>query len=160
MPAVVYIDETGDHGMAAIDPNFPIFVLAMFIADITTYNEKIIPAVHAFKCGFAGQKAETVILHSRTIRKAQGDFVFLNDPAQREPFYKKLYELMDTCEYQLITVVIRKDKHKARYGAAARHHITWRLRLLWSGCCPCWKASARRRSNSSPKLAGKKRTLR
>lgn len=25
---VVYVDESGDHGMVKIDPNYPVFVLA------------------------------------------------------------------------------------------------------------------------------------
>lgn len=119
MPVVVYIDETGDHGMASIDPNFPIFVLTMVIVDIATYTEKIVPTFYRFKLDTFGH--EGVILHSRKIRKAQEDFGFLTDPAMRTPFYTALYQAMETSDYNLISVVIRKQKHKDRYGAKARH---------------------------------------
>jgi hypothetical protein len=119
MPVVVYIDENGDHSLEAVDPHFPIFVLTMMIADVKAYYEKIIPAMCEFKFNHFGH--EGVILHSRDIRKAQGAFGFLNDLAKREPFYAQLYQLMETSSYTIISVVIRKQKHKDRYGKAAKN---------------------------------------
>lgn len=106
MPVVVYVDENGDHSLEAVDPHFPIFVLTMMIADVKGYYEKI---------------HEGVILHSRDIRKAQGDFRFLNDPTKREPFYVQLYDVMENCCFTIISVVIRKQAHKDKYGKAARN---------------------------------------
>jgi hypothetical protein len=54
-------------------------------------------------------------LHSRDIRKAQGHFGFLTDPAKRAVFYESLNRLMGTCDYQLIAAAVRKDQHKAKY---------------------------------------------
>lgn len=117
MPVIVYVDETGDHGMASIDPHFPIFVLSMVIVDLNTYAQNVVPAFCRFKFNHFGH--EGVILHSREIRKAQGAFWFLTDAAKRGPFYDQLYEVMETCEYSVIAVVIRKQKHKDKYGVAA-----------------------------------------
>jgi uncharacterized protein DUF3800 len=119
MPVVVYVDENGDHSLEAVDPHFPIFVLTMMIADVKGYYEKIVPAICQLKFNHFGH--EGVILHSRDIRKAQGDFRFLNDPAKREPFYLQLYDVMETCCYTIISVVIRKQAHKDKYGKAARN---------------------------------------
>jgi hypothetical protein len=119
MPVIVYLDETGDHGMEAIDANFPVFVLTMVIADIDVYTDQIIPAFCRFKFGHCGH--EGVVLHSREIRKAQGDFGFLTDAAVRPAFYDGLYRLMDQSEYQVISVAVQKQRHKDRYGARARH---------------------------------------
>lgn len=45
----------------------------------------------------------------------------MTDVAKREPFYERLYGVMETCDYSIIAVVIRKQKHKDRYGKAARN---------------------------------------
>ncbi len=42
---VVYVDESGDHSLASIDPDYPVFVLALCIFHKRHYSEKIIPAV-------------------------------------------------------------------------------------------------------------------
>lgn len=119
MPVIVYVDETGDHSLEAVDMNFPIFVLTLLIFDIQKYFEQIVPAFYRFKFDFFGH--EGVILHSREIRKAQGHFAFLNDPDTREVFYPRLYEIMRTCDYTVIAVAIRKQTHKEKYGKAARN---------------------------------------
>ncbi len=119
MPVIVYVDETGDHGMVSIDPGFPLFVLSLVIVDINTYAQQVLPAFCHFKLEHFGH--EGIILHSREIRKAQGAFGFLTDPAKRAPFYDRLYQVMETCEYSIISVVIRKQKHKDKYGAAAHN---------------------------------------
>lgn len=56
-----------------------------------------------------------MILHSRDIRKAQGDFGFLTDPKRRQPFYAAINDVMTGCDCKLIAVAIRKDRHAAQY---------------------------------------------
>ncbi len=73
-PLIVYLDEAGDHSLESIDTSFPVFVLVLFICDVETYSEKIVPAVYRLKFDFFGY--EGVILHSRDIRKAQKEFGF------------------------------------------------------------------------------------
>jgi hypothetical protein len=34
---VVYVDESGDHGLASIDPEFPVFVLAFCVFEKSHY---------------------------------------------------------------------------------------------------------------------------
>lgn len=36
---VVYVDESGDHGMVNIDPNYPVFVLAFCVFHKRHYSE-------------------------------------------------------------------------------------------------------------------------
>lgn len=95
------------------DKDFPVFALALFICDTDYYINQIVPRVHALKFKWFGH--EGVILHSRDIRKAQGDFGFLTDPLAREAFLGELSNLMSTCEYRLLAVAIRKDEHAKRY---------------------------------------------
>ena len=46
---VVYVDESGDHGMQKVDPHYPIFVLAFCIFYKKYYSEKVVPALEKFK---------------------------------------------------------------------------------------------------------------
>jgi hypothetical protein len=119
MAYIVYLDETGDHSLELIDKDFPIFALAMFICETTYYNRTILPEVAQLKTDYFGH--EGVILHSRDIRKAQKDFGFLTNPEKRKEFMGRIAVMMRDFEYTLIVSVIRKQKHKDKYGMLANN---------------------------------------
>lgn len=119
MSVIVYLDEAGDHSLELVDKDFPLFALTMFICEEAVYNQKIVPAINQFKMDYFGH--ESVIIHSRDIRKAQRDFGFLTNQQKREEFYKKLNQIMSDAEYNLIVSVIRKQKHKDKYGLNAEN---------------------------------------
>ncbi len=81
MPLIAYLDEAGDHALAAPDRDFPVFALSLLVVDTAAYARRIVPAVYALKLDLWGH--EGVILHSRDIRKAQGPFAFLTEPGRR-----------------------------------------------------------------------------
>lgn len=110
---VVYFDEVGNTNLAATDKDFPVFAVVMFICDDDVYANGIAPLVTKLKFKWFGH--EGVILHSRDIRKAQGDFGILTDPARRKEFLDDISELMTACAYKLIAVAVRKDRHVAKY---------------------------------------------
>lgn len=103
---IVYIDETGDHSLTGIDRDFPVFCLTMLIFDHDEYIYKAIPRATKLKMDYWGH--ENVILHSRDIRKAQGDFAFLTNSVERPPFYERINELMQDTNYLIISIVIDK----------------------------------------------------
>jgi len=70
---IVYIDESGDHGMGRIDPGYPIFVLACCIFKKNAYINRLVPALHGFKFRHFGH--DGIILHEREIRKDEGLFL-------------------------------------------------------------------------------------
>lgn len=119
MAVIVYLDEAGDHSLEREDEDFPVFVLVMFICDIEDYIKSIVPAAYQLKFDYFGH--EGVVLHSRDIRKGQGDFTFLRDAQSRQPFYERINEIMGGENYKLIASVIRKQEHKARYGRNAEN---------------------------------------
>lgn len=42
---VVYVDESGDHSLASIDPNYPVFVLALCVfTSGTTPRKSFLPS--------------------------------------------------------------------------------------------------------------------
>lgn len=51
---VIYVDESGDHGMENISSGYPIFVLTFCIFDKYTYYREIIPSLMEFKSFFWG----------------------------------------------------------------------------------------------------------
>lgn len=71
---VVYVDESGDHSLASIDPDYPIFVLALCVFHKRHFSEKIIPAVQKLKFNYFGH--DSVVLHEHEIRKQKGVFAF------------------------------------------------------------------------------------
>jgi len=77
MPINVYIDESGDHSMTSISPDFPVFVLAMFVVETCDYCSTLVPKVYQLKHDFFGH--ECIPLHSIDIRKKRNNFSFLND---------------------------------------------------------------------------------
>ncbi len=113
-PFIVYLDETGDHSLGSIDPDFPVFVLVMLVCDRGKYINEIVPAIYTFKMDWWGD--ESIILHSRDIRMSTGDFSFLRDPTKRSRFIDELNHLMAVLDYSIISIGINKEQLKARYA--------------------------------------------
>lgn len=118
MAIVVYLDETGDHSLENEDKDFPVFAIVMFICEIEHYINTIVPLVYRLKLDYWGH--EGAILHSRDIRKAQGEFTFLRNVDERPEFYRRINEIMDQ-DYALIACAIRKQNHRERYGINAQN---------------------------------------
>jgi hypothetical protein len=127
MPLIVYLDEAGDHSLAADDKNFPIFALVMLVCEFSAYAQQIVPAVFQLKMDYWGH--ESIILHSRDIRKCKDSFSFLLDPAQRPRFYERIIRIMLDSEYRLIPIVVRKKDHKEKHGVHAENPYDLALRL-------------------------------
>jgi hypothetical protein len=119
MPLMVFLDEAGDHSLDPVDKDFPAFVLVFFLCEQSDYTDVIVPAFTRFKIEQFGH--DGVILHSRDIRKALGDFSFLQIPERREAFHADLNQLVREAPFKLIAIAIRKDLHKGRYGTGSRN---------------------------------------
>ncbi|HEX7153834.1 MAG TPA: DUF3800 domain-containing protein [Thermoanaerobaculia bacterium] len=119
MAVMVFLDEAGDQSLDPVDKDFPVFVLVFVICDDTEYTDVLVPAFTRLKVKHFGH--DGVVLHSRDIRKAIGDFAFLQVPEKRESFLADLNALMVVARFQLIAIAIRKQSHKAKYGKACRN---------------------------------------
>ena len=109
-----FLDECGDHSLEKIDPDFPIFVLALVVMERQAYVENIIPALGRLKLGYWNH--EGVNLHSRDIRKSADPFSFLMDAGKRTRFQDELTALMRDLPFTLFITGIKKTEHKARYA--------------------------------------------
>lgn len=108
---VVYVDESGDHGLETVDPNYPIFVLAFCVFHKGHYAEKVVPAIEAFKFRHFGH--DIVVLHETEIRKETGSFRF-NDRPEKESFIAELTGIIESSKFILISCVIDKTRLRDR----------------------------------------------
>ena len=112
---IVYVDESGDHGLRNIDPEFPVFCLAFCIIEKTEYYNKVVPALQELKFRYWGH--DTVVLHEHDIRIQRGDFSFLRgDSATREVFMSEIESLVQNTSMKIIASVIQKDKLNKKYS--------------------------------------------
>ena len=111
---IVFVDESGNHGLSSIDPEFPVFALAFCVVAKADYTNRIVPAFQNFKFRYWGHDA--VVLHEREIRKEEGPFGFLRtDLGQRESFHADLATLMTDAPITIIASVIDKNRLRDRY---------------------------------------------
>ncbi len=114
---IVYVDESGDHSLTKINPEFPIFVLTFCIFLKEEYITQIVPAFQRIKFKYFGH--DMVVFHEREIRKAEGSFSFLTDARLRNEFHADLGLWVDGSPFTIVAAVIRKDafsvKHSVRY---------------------------------------------
>ncbi len=113
---IIYVDESGDHSLASINPEYPVFVLSFCIFRKDIYAESMTPAVRRLK--FATFGHDMVVLHEIDIRKKKGAFAKLGKEA-REAFLNALTNIVDTTDFKLVAVVIDKNKLKSRYSSPA-----------------------------------------
>ena len=114
---IVFVDESGDHNLAQIDPQFPVFVLLFAVMSKTDYVEQICPTLQRFKFDYWGH--DEVVLHEHEIRKPFGDFLFLLQKPLRERFLGDLTAQMAALPATVIAVVIDKPGYVARYHEPA-----------------------------------------
>ena len=84
----LFLDESGDHGLNKIDPDFPIFVLCGVIMSEQEYRLGVDAKFTQLKERIWGDKE--VVFHSRDIRKWQKEFSLLIDPNIRQDFLQSL----------------------------------------------------------------------
>lgn len=109
---IVFVDESGDHSLESVNPDYPIFVLAFCILPTAAYVEQITPAVRRLKCQLFGH--DLVILHEHDIRKKTGPFARLGKDA-RDALMAGLTDIIQAAPMTLVAVVIDKVRHKAKY---------------------------------------------
>jgi hypothetical protein len=111
---IVYVDESGDHGLDSIDREYPVFVLAFCIFQKEAYRLQASPALQGLKFRHFGH--DMVVLHEREIRKASGPFGFLVDAERRTSFMEDLNRLIDDSHFTLVATVILKEKLRDQYA--------------------------------------------
>jgi len=110
----IYVDESGDHGLERINPEYPLFVLTFCLVSKKDQRVQLGPEIANFKHRWFGHEA--VVLHAHEIRKEKGEFTFLFNRTVRERFLDELTGLMDRLPYTLIASAINKEELNHRYA--------------------------------------------
>lgn len=112
---VIYVDESGDHTLTAIDRDYPVFVLDFCIFRKDSYANVVAPQVQAFKFAHFGH--DIVVLHEHEIRKQKPPFVFLKSLDKREAFMDGLNRLIEQADFTIVAAAIHKERLTQRYTA-------------------------------------------
>lgn len=110
---VVYVDESGDHGMETVDSTYPVFVLAFCVFHKRHYSEKVVPALQKFKFNHCGH--DLAVLHEHEIRREKGDFKF-QTRRQKQDFLLELTSIIEASNFILISCVIDKEQLRSKQG--------------------------------------------
>lgn len=131
---VLYLDESGDHGLAKIDPGYSAFVIGGIIVDRTYARTVMEPAVSEFKREWFG--TDRIILHSIDIAQAKRGFEKLRrNRTFRNEFIDALRQLLTDLDYQVVACLIHKDQHVAKYGARALDPYDFGLQVVVERFC-------------------------
>jgi hypothetical protein len=110
---IVFVDESGDHNLEVINPEYSVFVLAFCVFRKEDYISIVCPKIQAFKLKWFGH--DSIILHEREIRKDLPPFQFLKTPGLKVEFQSELTAIIRDTPMTIIPTVIRKDGLKKRY---------------------------------------------
>jgi hypothetical protein len=110
---LLFLDESGDHNLTTIDPQYPLFVLAGCVMEKSIHEEVLTLAVKEFKSGVLGNPE--IILHYVDYTRNQGGFERMSEREFREIFYCGLNRIIRMTEFTLLACIIDKTRHLARY---------------------------------------------
>ncbi len=130
---VLFLDESGDHSLSKIDPQYPLFVLGGVIMEQDYAEGELPEQLSRFKQSLFGRA--DIVLHTADLVRNRGGFERMKEPAFRERVYRELNTLMDGLRYTAVACAIRKDEHLARYGVAALDPYLLSLDILVECFC-------------------------
>lgn len=118
---IVYVDESGDHSLTSINPDYPVFVLAFCIFYKGHYLSNVVPQLQKLKFDYFGH--DLVILHEHEIRKEKGDFALFRNRAEKNEFMGRLGDIIDNSNFILASCVIEKHKLHSPDESDNPYHI-------------------------------------
>nr|WP_283161396.1 DUF3800 domain-containing protein [Xanthomonas nasturtii] len=124
---IVFVDESGDHGMATIDPAFPLFVLSCCLISKRDYMAAVVPAIQRIKFATFGHDA--VVLHEREIRRDIGAFSVLRDRQKKQAFIDALTDALASAPMTIFSAVIDKRRLQDRQRGENPYEISMRFCL-------------------------------
>ena len=121
---IIYVDESGDHSLSSINPEYPMFVLAFCIFKKDSYINNAVRKLKKFKFIHFGH--DMVVLHENEIRRDKGFFRTLKTKELKQNFMNELTDIIDEENFTIIATAIRKNNiypHKSNhpYNLALRH---------------------------------------
>ena len=133
MAKILFLDESGDHNLTAIDLQHPIFVLGGVIADKEYALGEMTDKVNSFKKDIFG--TSDIILHTADFTRQKNGFKKMKDRDFCENFYKKLNQLISELDIKIISCAIKKEQHMDKYGMDAIDPYHLSLNVLVERFC-------------------------
>ncbi|MCK0713922.1 DUF3800 domain-containing protein [Chromohalobacter sarecensis] len=125
---IVYVDESGDHGLRNINPDYPVFVLAFCIVHKQDYLAQIVPKIQELKFRYFGH--DMIVLHEAEIRKARKPFDILLNPNVRRDFMGDLSGIIESSPFTLIASCIDKVQFSYKHGVDGNpYHVAMEFGL-------------------------------
>lgn len=125
---ILFLDESGDHSLNKIDPQYPVFVLGGCIVDWDYHDRHMTEKIRSYKEELFGR--EDFILHTADIIRRKGVFQALTKIEVRENFFEKTNRLMNDLDYMVVACGIKKDAHLRLYRLAAMDPYMLSLKIL------------------------------
>jgi hypothetical protein len=129
----LFLDESGDHSLTRIDPQYPVFVLGGVIVDAAYAVGEMTDLVSEFKKSTLGRT--DIALHTAEIVRCLGPFARLRDVGTRTRFFAALNDLMRRLDYTVVACAIRKDELLSVYGESAADPYMLSLSVLVERFC-------------------------
>jgi hypothetical protein len=108
---IIYVDESGDHGLETIEASYPVFVLSFCIFRKADYARAAIASLEMFKFTWWGH--DMTILHGSEISRKEKAFRFLNDQDKNAKFMEQLANVLQDMPFTIVAAIIDKQKLKA-----------------------------------------------
>lgn len=130
---VLFLDESGDHNLSVIDPQYPMFVLGGVIMEVDYAKGALTDALEDFKRRMLGRS--DIVLHTADIIRNRGGFERMKDAGFRAEFLDGLNALMRWADYRVVACSVHKTAHLARYGLGALDPYMLSLDVLVERFC-------------------------
>lgn len=114
---ILFLDESGDHNLSTVDPQYPLFVLGGVIME-QDIAERVLPQRFSiFKRKHFGR--DDIILHTADMVRNRNGFERMIEADFRNAVYDDLNDMLRGLDFMVVACSIRKDIHLAKYGLAA-----------------------------------------
>jgi Protein of unknown function (DUF3800) len=133
MSKILFLDESGDHNLTAIDPQHPIFVLGGIIADRDYALGEMTQKLNSFKLDLFG--TTDITLHTADFSRQRHGFEQMKNRAFCEKFYIELNKLISDLKITIIACAIMKQQHMDKYGLGAVDPYHLSLNILAERFC-------------------------
>lgn len=133
MSKILFLDESGDHNLIAIDPQHPIFVLGGVIVERKYALDEMTDKVNSFKKSLFG--TTNIILHTADFTRQKNGFERMKEKDFCERFYTKLNRLISELDITIVACAIKKKQHMDKYGLDAIDPYHLSLNILIERFC-------------------------
>jgi len=107
MSLALFLDESGDHSLAKIDAQYPIFVLCGVIMDLDYHDTTATNELAIFKRNLLGR--DDIVLHTMDFTRNKNGFERMARHDFRERFFQAIENLVEQLQFKIVACAIKKQ---------------------------------------------------